>query len=950
MSSTTIDNVEHFSLDGPFGLPVAIALLIPLLLLFTWSLQRERRVLGTRHSVLFWLLRVSALATAVWMLLAPATVLVQTSTTRQAVAIVTDVSGSMQTVDPPGTADDLRWAAAQHGSSEGTALRAADSAVAAAGIAEQHLRQAADALTQHQRESLVVEATQAAADAIRRISENLTIVVAQLHEKTPAAGPSAKSTLLATRLRNSMDGPEFKDFFELTTALAKGRTPSQKGWRESLPDLQHRVAGLRRQLRELSRGVSQQNSAAVAAAAPATLTALQQQTRLSRVAGLLQSLQSTVLSPILETADVRPYAFDRSVRRLQKATDPASEVTMLAGPSASADQSQSSSQDGTNLSAVLEQLNRERTEQPLAAAFILTDAAHNRNTAANPRDAAADLNGTPVYVIPIGNTQHVRDVIIQSVFVPNVAMRNDDIVIEATLQAHDCEGESCFVQLLHNGEEIDQRVVELDSGFATRKLRFERKMAEVGTQHFQIAVAPLEGELTDKNNFDDFDVTVTRSDIKLLLADELPRWEYRYLAQLFRRDPNVECDELLFEPRLIATGRRQENGTFPTTVDDWDQYDVVILGDIPPTHFSAAAQESLVDYLKHRGGTVMLIAGEEAMPQAFVDHPLEAIVPVSPATGDDVRAEAGYAFHVTEQGRDQDALMIGETEEATRIAWDFINQVSPIYRISSWSRPRATARTLIAAVPRGMPAPVHGDSQKALLCWQPVGRGMAVYLSAPDTWRLRLLRGDRLHFRFWGQLLRWAVASDLSAGSETVRIRSDKSRYSSDETVQVAVRLTDGDGQPVTTADLQAVVRHDSNERSAPLVPDDEIPGQYTAELRGLPPGVYSLQAIGDEIDRLLQDSGQEISTSSFTVQAELPLEILDTRSDRALAQQIADITGGQVLPPTAVDEVLRLTNLEPLVSEQIENKPLWLQWKFLWIVFGCLQTEWIIRKWKGLS
>ena len=55
-------------------------------------------------------------------------------------------------------------------------------------------------------------------------------------------------------------------------------------------------------------------------------------------------------------------------------------------------------------------------------------------------------------------------------------------------------------------------------------------------------------------------------------------------------------------------------------------------------------------------------------------------------------------------------------------------------------------------------------------------------------------------------------------------------------------------------------------------------------------------------------------------------------------------------LPPTAVEEVIALTDLEPEVVEKVESLPLWVQWKFLWILFGCLQTEWIIRKWKGLS
>src|SRR5207302_729410 len=163
-------------------------------------------------------------------------------------------------------------------------------------------------------------------------------------------------------------------------------------------------------------------------------------------------------------------------------------------------------------------------------------------------------------------------------------------------------------------------------------------------------IEPVEGELSSDNNERDFEVNVTRNDIKILLADEFPRWEYRYLTQLFRRDDKVQCDELLFRPRIIATGRREASKSVPTTVD----------------------------------------------------------------------------------------------------AWDLVNRHLSLPVVSPWRRPLAAARTLIAAVPKGS-AKADDEKKSAFLCWQPVGRGRIVYLAGPETYRLRFLRGDRLHYRFWGQ-------------------------------------------------------------------------------------------------------------------------------------------------------------------------------------------------------
>jgi hypothetical protein len=219
------------------------------------------------------------------------------------------------------------------------------------------------------------------------------------------------------------------------------------------------------------------------------------------------------------------------------------------------------------------------------------------------------------------------------------------------------------------------------------------------------------------------------------------------------------------------------------------------------------------------------------------------------------------------------------------------------------------------------------------------------------------LRGDRLHYRFWGQLLRWAIASDLDSGTERVSIRTERPDYRLGEPVKVVVRLADEAGLPLKGAVVQATALGDDGTRTAiTLEADEATPGRYIGSFQRLPTGIYRIEPAGDEVDRLLSLDGLDASeprgeaVASFTVHSRPLRELLDTRSDRALAQQIAEATGGQLLPPTAVAEVLKLTNLEPIVTQSTQTLPLWVQWKFLWMVFGCLLTEWSIRKYLGLS
>ena len=87
-----------------------------------------------------------------------------------------------------------------------------------------------------------------------------------------------------------------------------------------------------------------------------------------------------------------------------------------------------------------------------------------------------------------------------------------------------------------------------------------------------------------------------------------------------------------------------------------------------------------------------------------------------------------------------------------------------------------------------------------------------------------------------------------------------------------------------------------------------------------------------------------------ITVESHDNVEMLDTRCNRALLEQVAQVTGGQVIHPTAVAEVLALASLSPEVTETVQRTPLWNRWTNMWIIVSCLFVEWIVRKRKGLA
>ena len=334
------------------------------------------------------------------------------------------------------------------------------------------------------------------------------------------------------------------------------------------------------------------------------------------------------------------------------------------------------------------------------------------------------------------------------------------------------------------------------------------------------------------------------------------------------------------------------------------------------------------------------------MPASYTTQPLADLLPVQPRT-DLQSPDDGYRLTLTPGGRRHPALMIGETEAETTEIWNVVSENVPLYAVSEYSRPAPAARTLIAARD-GEPANAPND-ETAFLCWGPFGRGRVVYLSSPDTWRLRFRQGDRLHHRFWGQLLRWAVSPQVSPGTEFVQIRSDRSHYQTQDAVEVRVRLTDANG-PLSGATPSVIAeRTDGAKSTVSLTPDDVVPGEYAGQFRGLAAGVYKLQPQGATVDVAVWESQAPAPETVITVRSEHQPELLDTRCRLEIARGIAEGSGGLVVPPTAIDEVIELTDLSPIVTETTRSRAIWAQWKYLWIVVLCMSGEWILRKWKGL-
>ncbi len=945
---------QSLTFDSPFGSLATTIIFVLAIAAVGWMILRERRVLGTFWQGTFFLTRVVAILAIFWMLLQPARINTMSNQSPLSVAILVDRSPSMDVSDSLSTVEMLSWKSLVDESLISEHLASIDQSLLHTGHLSRLCKSYRDHLLHHSsldtKKSLADQLT----NEVTRTGE-LLATLSKLNE-TPATSDITHEILsdyrgqiegyVRQKLSSSDDSESNPD---IATAVAEFDAFSSS------------LSQIHDQLKRLQRSYIQsqldQSSDSLGT----------DRTRRELIATLMDGLESSSLSQLPDHVRVSRISFDEAPEHLVEPVDwtqtllnrSSNEVPGIFRTISLIHQDVNESDTvQTDLTAALESLQREMLTRKFRFALLITEGRHNPDTTIPPAELAKQLDGLPIYTVPIGNSATRRDAILHRVSAPTTVVQGDQAVIRAIVSAYDCIGETVTVNLIKLGQVVQSQTIDVQSAEMDHRISFQVPTEILGRSEYEVSIEEVSDEVTTKNNSAAVSVEVVRDKLRILLADNFPRWEYRYLQQLFRRDSHVEHDEALFQPQLHLTGDLTLSGGLPRTLENWATYDVVILGDLTLEQLDSEQQEQLATYVSERGGKVVLISGSEQMPHQFADLPLGRLLPVVRGRSM-LRPTSSYAVELTTEGDTHPAMLIADSLSQSRQLWHQIYTKIPMTSLSAFHELKPSARSLadVKLLPTGQASadvsqlpdmPTIGS----FVSWQRVGKGHVVFLASPSSYNLRFRQGDKYHHRFWGQLLRWLTAADLSTGTELVRIQTDKTRYSRGEDVTATVRLTDASGQPIRTASVHVQAKsNDDIVASIPLQEDEKVPGLYRAVFEKLRAGVYKIEPEGDIVKSLMsqqKETEHQVSTL-VAIEELLNTEMINTELNLPLLEQISASTGGQVISPLAIPALFRMTNFDPEVTTRTETTPLWNRWPLLWLIAGCLSFEWFVRKQKGL-
>jgi uncharacterized membrane protein len=926
MPTSHFQTTQHFEWDAPwsFGLLLGCALLLG-----GWSLfqiVREANIAQSRWSVLFILLRSIVAGVLLWMILGPTSVLVRKETHPKTMAVYIDTSSSMQIQDQPDPVADRRWELAADEATD--PLAAADQAVLFASA----MRQEAARLTGLVERQASNDERQESADKW----EELAGKCANRLEEVLNGSMTTEQQDLLQELNRSLK-TDLQPLLRTTDWVATSDPGDREERLNRLGETSDQFSIRCRILAEgLAGGPLQGNGSPTKRPLPMA------QTRLARVVPALKRGVGRWLRDSNDKYRLRLSQFSDKVATLPV------ESWEAGLPSTVSATSDSQAVRRTDLAELLKQIRDETGKEEIAAAVIITDGRQTTESPEDPRDLVTQLR-VPLYIVPIGRGEMQRDVILHHLHAPPSVIQNDKILIEGLVTAYRCAGESCEVQLLEGGRIVESRQMAFSNDQEDQRFRFEIPTEKVGRREFKLQIPSLSDEHSAENNTGALGVDVADAVLRLLVADGRARWEHQYLVNLLKRQERVEFDQLKFAPHPAGTGKRERTHQFPQTVEEWSDYRVVVLGDVGPRQLNKESQEALREFVVQRGGCLILIAGQNDMPQSFQGEPLEELLPVATSSGFAL-ARSGYRVELTIEGKTADVMRLSDDLVSTEAIWREMSASLPIYFLSSYHKPKPASQVLLNALP--IDASEASGEAPAFLSWQQVGAGRVVYISSPSTYQLRMRNGDKFHHRFWGQLVRWIASNSALTGSKRVKLMADKSHYNQGDAARLTVELSDEQGRPVSNADPRLDVIQTGEVRSnVSLTPDPKVPGRFLGQFAADGAGRYSLRVRGSEVEQLLA-AERYVDPVQIEIAFEpgLDREIIDPRSDRPLLEQLAEQTGGLVLEPTALSELSRALSLEPRTVETSQRAPLWDRWWCLWVILGSLTLEWIIRKRVGLA
>jgi hypothetical protein len=599
--------------------------------------------------------------------------------------------------------------------------------------------------------------------------------------------------------------------------------------------------------------------------------------------------------------------------------------------------------ESSRLGAGVRSVLRDLRGSPPAAIVLLSDGVNTEGESLSDAARFARQKGVPMFTVGLGSEDPLRDLELTDLLVDEVVFVDDVVNFEYKLTGRGLAGKTVEVVLREKDKDVvlARMKATIDEQETPQRLHLPYRPTEVGEFEYVVEVEHLSDEAQPGNNSQQRLVSVRKEQIKVLLVQGYPSFEFRYLKHMLERDTTIQLKTVLQEADLeYAELDETALSVFPVRREELFAFDVVIFGDVNPAFLSTGVLANLNDFVEQKGGGVAFIAGPRYLPLAYQGTPIEPLLPLdlSSAVAPDPSQtlDEGFVPRPTDLGLASPQMQLGDNTAETAQIWQ---NLPPLYWLLEVQHVKPAARVLAEH-----PTRLTTDGRPlAVFLMQYVGAGKVLFHATDDTWRWRYRVGDVFFARYWVQAVRYLSRSKLLGKDSTVELSSDRREYRRGEPVRMRVRFIDERQAPVADDGVSVVVEREgqSNQRLT-LVRNAANRGIFEGTFNDAMDGKYHAWVAAPTVE------GQAASADFLVVAP--PGELERIQMDAVELKQAADETRGRFYRLANVDRLPGdLPSGRQVPIEALPPEVLWNRWWLLAAFVALICGEWILRKRKGM-
>ena len=651
-----------------------------------------------------------------------------------------------------------------------------------------------------------------------------------------------------------------------------------------------------------------------------------QPTRLDRARALLAGRHG-LLERLAEAGTLRLFAFGSNLRPIQPA-----DLSSLAP-----------TDDSTQLAAATREMVQSLRGLPLESVVLLTDGVDTSSADPVAMATYAASRGASVHAIGLGEPAAAPDPAILDVAAPRKVQRGAAADVRVLVR-RGRPAEPLELKLYQNLELLKSEIVP-PAPAETAAVDLHVVPEGEGAVRFVLEIPPASDERVVENNRREFQIEIEDARVEVLFVEGSPRHEFAFIRRAMRDSKQFKVLALL----RLGKGRYYERADdesflskgFPETAEALGRFKAIILSDIEAAFFTPRQLELISDFVKVRGGGLLMLGGVNSFNLGgYQDTPIASLLPVTLAAGTaGPRFEdTEFAFALTEEGAEHEILRFTSDPQENRSQWALM---PPLKGFNPLGGAKPGAQVLAVH-----PTAKVGGGPAILLAVQAVGAGRTAAFAAANSWRWQMLRksGDEGFRRFWSQLLRWTAVG----AKEYLSASTDSTVVGLRQPVTLTAVVLDKAHRPFNEAVVAAKVKDpfgNTDELALPWVLRED--GVYQAVCRPANKGEYAVSIQADV-------AGTKLEASTSFLAVETSPEFTRTAMDSATLERIARAGNGTVdlagRGDRAAEAILAAANQRRRLLELVEERELRDAPILLLLIAGVWFTEWALRKRSGLA